>query len=128
MKHSDDQSLFAWNFPLEHRTLSRPILFSFFIMDRTERYVDEALYCRRVCGILAPSPADLAGSGSIISCEGDSPGSPLSMKNRGIHIDLPIFWSSFYRVSLPLCWIPDSQLQMGNFERPISHSKPPRRI
>jgi hypothetical protein len=93
MKHSDDQSLFAWNFPLEHRTLSPPFLFSSIILAWKEPYDSGNRYYRRQCGILAPSPVEFAGSGSIISSEGSGPVSHFSMTNRGIHVDLPIFRS-----------------------------------
>lgn len=62
MKHSDDQSLFAWTYPMA------PPDFYF--------------------GLLADSPARFVGSGNITPCREIEPRSPFLMGNQGLCIDL----------------------------------------
>ena len=65
MRYSDDQSLFAWTSP--------------------------AAVKGSYHGLLATSPADFAASGHIVPYRRWLAGTPFSMSNRGLGIDLPLF-------------------------------------
>ena len=72
MKHSDDQSLFAWGSLLQ-RQQSRPSL------DRPTmgRSRTPTGFLRGYRGILAESPAEFSGCGSIVPFDVDNAKSPL---------------------------------------------------
>ena len=64
IRHSDDESIFAW----------APVL-----------------YTHPSSGFLATSPRDFVGSGDIVESLADTPLVPFSLTNRGLHMLRPLF-------------------------------------
>ncbi|KAM5347616.1 hypothetical protein ACJ41O_007440 [Fusarium nematophilum] len=72
IRHTDDQSIFAWNFPS--------------LSDDPAR-----VHLQGDVGVLAPSPAAFADSGEIEPVDTGEQSSPFSLTNHGIRIDLRVF-------------------------------------
>ena len=64
IKHSDDQSLFAW--------------------------ADSTAAADHQCGLLASSPTQFATSGSFVPYSEWGPSAPFSISNKGLRIELPL--------------------------------------
>ncbi|RDH32956.1 HET-domain-containing protein [Aspergillus welwitschiae] len=103
IKHSDDQSLFAWSFRTPDHDLShkRPWSISQAFLQRiVSSFTDYAIPPESsgamelddldISGILAESPAAFRGCGDIVPCDVKKPTPPFAMTNKGLGIELPI--------------------------------------
>lgn len=103
IKHSDDQSLFAWSFRTPDHDLShkRPWSISQAFFQRiVSSFTDYAIPPETsgamelddldISGILAESPAAFRGCGDIVPCDVKKPTPPFAMTNKGLGIELPI--------------------------------------
>ncbi|KAJ6036615.1 hypothetical protein N7540_000894 [Penicillium herquei] len=88
IKHSDDQSLFAWN-PLDNRfpdfSSYSPLLAEGFIPN------DRDLEQISTIGFLASSPDCFANSGDYMPCDIGESTPPFSITNKGLSMKIPLF-------------------------------------
>ncbi|KAI9923404.1 hypothetical protein MW887_009361 [Aspergillus wentii] len=101
MKHSDDQSLFSWNF-VEYNNESgnnRP----------TTRLVsvDQAMMISvhnpERSGVLASCPAAFSQCGDIVPCNVGKPTPPFSITNKGLSMEIPLLTTGDTSVALLQC-------------------------
>ncbi|RAK93833.1 HET domain-containing protein [Aspergillus costaricaensis CBS 115574] len=103
IKHSDDQSLFAWSFrepehDLSHKrpwSISQSLLEELVFIFKDYETPPECSGAMQIdasdfSGILAESPAAFQGCGDIVPCDVKRPTPPFSMTNKGLSIELPL--------------------------------------